>query len=45
MILLLAEKAQIVADEIRKSGGEAIAVGGDVTDKAFPKKIVKATVE
>ncbi|KAL8291385.1 hypothetical protein RQP46_002363 [Phenoliferia psychrophenolica] len=38
-------KAQIVADEIKKAGGEAIAVGGDVTAEDYPAKLVKATVD
>jgi len=37
-------KAQLVADEIKKNGGEAI-VGGDVTAQDFPKKLVGATVK
>ncbi|GAA5827876.1 hypothetical protein JCM11251_007712 [Rhodosporidiobolus azoricus] len=40
-----AAKAQVVVDEIKRAGGEAIAVGGDVTAEDFPKKIVEATVE
>lgn len=38
-------KAQLVADEIKKNGGEAIVVGGDVTAQDFPKKLVGATVK
>ncbi|GAA5839086.1 hypothetical protein JCM9279_002591 [Rhodotorula babjevae] len=38
-------KAKLVVDEIKKAGGEAIAVGGDVTAQDFPKKLVGATVE
>lgn len=34
-----------VANEIRKAGGQAIAVGGDVTAMDFPEKCVKATVD
>ncbi|TDL22354.1 short-chain dehydrogenase/reductase SDR [Rickenella mellea] len=37
-------KAQVVVDEIKKAGGDAIAVGGDVGAEDFPEKIVKATV-
>ncbi|BGP19840.1 hypothetical protein JCM10213_003149 [Rhodosporidiobolus nylandii] len=37
-------KAQAVVDEIKKGGGEAIAVGGDVTAPEYPKKLVDATV-
>ncbi|GAA5888371.1 hypothetical protein JCM6882_008595 [Rhodosporidiobolus microsporus] len=36
-------KAQVVVDEIKRAGGEAIAVGGDVTAEAFPKKLVEET--
>lgn len=39
------EKAQAVVDEIKKAGGQAIVVQGDVTAADFPKKLVKATVE
>ncbi|KAM0747834.1 short-chain dehydrogenase/reductase SDR [Meredithblackwellia eburnea MCA 4105] len=38
-------KAQLVADEITKAGGAAIAVGGDVTAEEYPKKLVGATVK
>ncbi|BGP43218.1 hypothetical protein JCM10449v2_007246 [Rhodotorula kratochvilovae] len=37
-------KAKLVVDEIKKAGGTAIAVGGDVTAQDFPKKLVSATV-
>ncbi|GAA5888286.1 hypothetical protein JCM6882_008568 [Rhodosporidiobolus microsporus] len=40
-----ATKAQAVVDEIKKAGGEAIAVGGDVTAESYPKKLVEATIE
>jgi len=40
-----ATKSEKVAEEIRKAGGEAISVAGDVTDPAFPDRIVKATIE
>jgi 3-oxoacyl-[acyl-carrier protein] reductase len=30
---------------IRKAGGRAIAVAGDVTDPAFPSSLIKATLE
>jgi len=39
------KKAQAVVDEIKGSGGDAIAVGGDVGAEDFPEKIVKATVD
>eukprot|EP00884_Botryococcus_braunii_P002497 jgi/Botrbrau1/12248/Bobra.0361s0011.1 len=38
-------KAEQVANDIRKAGGQAIAVGGDVTAEEFPAKCVKATVD
>ncbi|GAA5880943.1 hypothetical protein JCM1840_002104, partial [Sporobolomyces johnsonii] len=38
-------KAQAVVDEIKKAGGQAIAVGGDVTAEDYPKKLVKATID
>ncbi|GAA6009359.1 SDR family NAD(P)-dependent oxidoreductase [Rhodotorula paludigena] len=38
-------KAKAVVEEIKKAGGTAIAVGGDVTADDFPKKLVNATVE
>ncbi len=34
-----------MAGEIRKAGGQAIAVSGDVTAEDFPGKCVKATVD
>ena len=34
-----------VADRIRSTGGEAIAVTGDVTADEFPGKVVKATLD
>ncbi|GAA5930653.1 SDR family NAD(P)-dependent oxidoreductase [Sporobolomyces koalae] len=39
------KKAQLVVDEIKKNGGEAISVDGDVTAEGFPKKLVDATVK
>lgn len=38
-------KAQSVVDEIKKAGGEAIAIGGDVTAQDFPKRVVEATIK
>lgn len=38
-------KAQKVVAEIKASGGDAIAVGGDVGADDFPEKILRATVE
>jgi 3-oxoacyl-[acyl-carrier protein] reductase len=34
-----------VVDEIKKAGGDAIAVGGDVGADDFPEKIVDATIK
>merc|ERR1711977_199338 len=39
------KKAQAVVDEIKKAGGDAIAVGGDVTNPQFPKDLVSKTVQ
>ncbi|KAG9104684.1 hypothetical protein FRC06_000070 [Ceratobasidium sp. 370] len=39
------KKAAVVVDEIKKAGGEAIAVGGDVGADDFPEKIVGATLK
>eukprot|EP00455_Lapot_gusevi_P054379 TRINITY_DN86_c0_g3_i1.p1 TRINITY_DN86_c0_g3~~TRINITY_DN86_c0_g3_i1.p1 ORF type:complete len:326 (-),score=140.46 TRINITY_DN86_c0_g3_i1:37-960(-) len=38
------EKSNAVAKEINEAGGSALSVAGDVTDPAFPQKIIKATV-
>ncbi|EJT99034.1 short-chain dehydrogenase/reductase SDR [Dacryopinax primogenitus] len=38
------KKAQLVVDEIKAAGGEAIAVGGDVGADDFPEKIISATI-
>ncbi|ORY72913.1 hypothetical protein BCR35DRAFT_307439 [Leucosporidium creatinivorum] len=38
-------KANAVVEEIKKAGGQAIAVGGDVTAVDFPKKLISATIE
>ncbi|GAA6037751.1 hypothetical protein JCM8097_002323 [Rhodosporidiobolus ruineniae] len=38
-------KAQLVVDEIKKNGGQAVAVAGDVTKEEFPKTVVKAAVD
>ena len=46
LILSLDEKkAQLVVDEIKAAGGDAIAVGGDVGADDFPEKVLKATIE
>merc|ERR1712093_221998 len=39
------KKAQAVVDEIKKAGGDAIAVGGDVTNPQFPKDLVSKTFQ
>ncbi|GAA5911322.1 SDR family NAD(P)-dependent oxidoreductase [Sporobolomyces salmoneus] len=39
------KKAQLVVDEIKKNGGEAIAVSGDVTSDGFAKKLIDETVK
>ena len=36
--------SESTAEEIRKSGGKALSVPGDVTDTAFPDTIMKATI-
>ncbi|KAF8525255.1 short-chain dehydrogenase/reductase SDR [Hysterangium stoloniferum] len=38
-------KAQAVVDEIKKAGGSAIAVSGDVSTDDFPEKVVQATIK
>jgi 3-oxoacyl-[acyl-carrier protein] reductase len=40
-----AAKAQATADFIRNSCGTAIALAGDVTDPAFPERLVAAAVQ
>jgi len=40
-----ANKALKVVDDIKKEGGEAIAVPGDVTDPKFPSMIIKETIK
>jgi len=37
-------KAQAVVDEIKKAGGSAIAVSGDVSADVFPEKVIKAAI-
>ncbi|KAH8926643.1 short-chain dehydrogenase/reductase SDR [Atractiella rhizophila] len=39
------KKAALVVEEIKKAGGDAIAVGGDVTADDFPKKLIGATIK
>jgi len=38
------KKAQLVVEEIKAFGGDAIAVGGDVGADDFPKKVIDATI-
>lgn len=37
--------ADVVADEIRVGGGDAIEVSGDITDPAFPERLVAETIK
>ncbi|KAH7330700.1 short-chain dehydrogenase/reductase SDR [Rhizoctonia solani] len=39
------KKANAVVDEIKRAGGEAIAVAGDVGAEDFPERIVNATIK
>ncbi len=39
------EPAQAVVDEIEAAGGTALAVAGDVTDPAFPDRLMQAAVD
>ena len=39
------KKAQVVVDEIKAAGGDALAVGGDVSADDFPEKVVGATMK
>jgi len=39
-----AKKSNDIANEIKKEGGQAISVPGDVTDPAFPERIIKETL-
>ncbi|POY71579.1 hypothetical protein BMF94_5404, partial [Rhodotorula taiwanensis] len=38
------QKAQKVVDEIKQMGGQAVAVGGDVTADGFAKKLIEESV-
>jgi hypothetical protein len=38
-------KAERVAADINAAGGKAIAVPGDITDAAFPDRLIKSTIE
>ncbi|KAH9927425.1 short-chain dehydrogenase/reductase SDR [Epithele typhae] len=39
------KKAQVVVDEIKAAGGDALAVGGDVSADDFPEKVLGATIK
>lgn len=39
------EPTTTLVDEIKAAGGDAIGVAGDVTDPAFPKKLIDSTVD
>ena len=39
------QKAQLVVDEIKLAGGDALAVGGDVSADDFPDKVINATIK
>lgn len=39
------KKAQAVVDEIKLAGGDALAVGGDVSADDFPEKVISATIK
>ncbi|KAI0757460.1 short-chain dehydrogenase/reductase SDR [Daedaleopsis nitida] len=39
------KKAQAVVDEIKVAGGDALAVGGDVSADDFPEKVITATIK
>ncbi|OSD05754.1 short-chain dehydrogenase/reductase SDR [Trametes coccinea BRFM310] len=39
------KKAQLVVDEIKSAGGDALAVGGDVAADDFPEKVISATIK
>ncbi|PCJ51657.1 MAG: 3-oxoacyl-ACP reductase [Candidatus Hydrogenedentota bacterium] len=39
------EPTAALVDEIKDSGGDAIGIAGDVTDPAFPAKLIGGTVE
>lgn len=40
-----AAKSNSVAEEIKFNGGQAVSVAGDITDPAFPEKLVKAAID
>jgi len=39
-----AAKSDAVVGEIKSTGGEAVSIPGDVTDIAFPEKLIKETI-
>ncbi|GBE78576.1 short-chain dehydrogenase/reductase SDR [Sparassis crispa] len=39
------QKAQTVVDEIKRAGGDALAVSGDVSADDFPQKVIDATIK
>ncbi|KZT09054.1 short-chain dehydrogenase/reductase SDR [Laetiporus sulphureus 93-53] len=39
------KKAQAVVDEIKQAGGDALAIGGDVSADDFPQKVLEATIK
>ncbi|THG97382.1 hypothetical protein EW026_g4599 [Hermanssonia centrifuga] len=39
------KKAQLVVDEIKLAGGDAIAVGGDVAADDFPQRVIDLTIK
>jgi hypothetical protein len=38
-------KGKAIAEQINKAGGKAISVNGDVTDPAFPDRLVEETIK
>ncbi|GJJ74075.1 3-oxoacyl-[acyl-carrier protein] reductase [Entomortierella parvispora] len=38
-------KGKAIAEQINKAGGKAIAVSGDVTDPAFPDRLISETIK
>lgn len=41
----IAVKGKAIAAQITQSGGKAIAVSGDVTDPAFPDRLIGETIK
>jgi len=39
-----AKKSTAVAEDIKKNGGTAISIPGDITDPAFPDRLIKETI-